>query len=109
LPVEVSVNCTDWPGAGSDGLNVKDAVSDEAPTAMVRLALEEPELFVTVSVTVRDPAVANAWLGFWAALVPPSPKSHAHDVGPPVDVSVNCTACPSPGEAGLKVKAAFRE
>jgi len=44
------------------------------------------------------------WLGFWAALVAPSPKFHSHEVGAPVEVSVNCTACPAAGEAGLKVK-----
>jgi len=36
--------------------------------------------------------------------VPPSPKFHCQDVGPPVDVSVNCTAWPAAGEAGLNVK-----
>jgi len=32
----------------------------------------------------------------------PSPKSHCHDVGLPVEVSVNCTACPGAGDDGLK-------
>jgi len=41
---------------------------------------------------------------FWAALVAPSPKLHCQEVGDPVEVSVNCTACPASGEAGLKVK-----
>jgi hypothetical protein len=44
------------------------------------------------------------WLGFWLALVEPSPKLHCREVGLPVDVSVNCTACPATGEAGLNVK-----
>jgi hypothetical protein len=56
LPIEVSVNCTDWPAVGEAGLNVKDAVSAVA-TARVRLPLLEPELLVTVRVTVLDPAV----------------------------------------------------
>ena len=73
-------------------------------TLIVRLMLLDPELFVTVSVTVLDPAVANVWLGFWEVLVPPSPKFHCHEVGLPVDVSVNATDCPNVGEAGLKVK-----
>jgi hypothetical protein len=50
--------------------------------------------------------VANAWLGFWAALVDPSPKLHCQEVGEPVELSVNWTACAAAGEAGLKVKAA---
>jgi hypothetical protein len=49
-------------------------------------------------------AEAKVWLGFWAALVAPSPKFHRQEVGDPEDVSVNCTVCPTAGEAGLKVK-----
>jgi hypothetical protein len=41
------------------------------------------------------------WLGFWDAEVEPSPKLHDQDVGDPVDVSVNVTAWPTLGEAGL--------
>jgi hypothetical protein len=41
-------------------------------------------------------------------LVPPSPKFHCQEVGVPTDVSVNCTACPAAGEAGLKVNEAAR-
>jgi hypothetical protein len=41
-------------------------------------------------------------------LVPPSPKFHCHEIGGPVEVSVNCTACPGVGEPGLKVKDAER-
>jgi hypothetical protein len=47
-------------------------------------------------------------LGFWAALVVPSPKSQPQDVGVPVEVSVNWTAWLATGEAGLKVKEAVR-
>jgi hypothetical protein len=79
---------------------VKDAVRAET-TVTVRLALWEPELLVAVRVTVKEAAVAKVWLGFWAVLVPPSPKFHCQEVGPPVDVSVNCTACPAAGDAGL--------
>jgi hypothetical protein len=46
------------------------------------------------------------WLGFWAVEVDPSPKFQLQDVGEPVDVSVNCTACPTVGNAGLKVNEA---
>ena len=47
------------------------------------------------------PAAANVWLGFWAVLVDPSLKFHDHEVGVPVDVSVNCTDWPAAGDAGL--------
>jgi hypothetical protein len=67
----------------------------------VRLALFEPDALVTVKVTVFDPVVANEWLGFWLVLVDPSPKFHCQEVGAPTEVSVNCTACPAAGEAGL--------
>jgi hypothetical protein len=36
-------------------------------------------------------------------LVIPSPKFHCHKEGLPIEVSVNWTACPAVGEAGLKV------
>jgi uncharacterized membrane-anchored protein len=99
----VSVNATDCPAAGEAGLYVKDATSAGA-TVMVWVAVSEPELFVTVNVTVLLPAVANVWLGFREVLLPPSPKFHCREVGLPVDVSVNRTDCPAAGEAGLYVK-----
>jgi hypothetical protein len=46
----------DWPVVGEVGLKLKDAVS-AAPTVTVRVATFDPELFVTVRVTVLDPAV----------------------------------------------------
>ena len=56
LPVDESVNWTAWPVAGDAGLNVKEAES-AATTVTVRLVLLEPELLVTVNVTVLAPAV----------------------------------------------------
>ncbi|MCK7480598.1 MAG: hypothetical protein M0C28_27740 [Candidatus Moduliflexus flocculans] len=50
-PVEVSVNCTDWPTDGAAGAKEKDAVSPAATTT-VRLEVLEPELLVVVSVTL---------------------------------------------------------
>ena len=38
-----------------------------------------------------------------------SPKFHNQEIGLPVDVSMNCTACPGVGEEGLKVKDAAIE
>jgi hypothetical protein len=105
LPSDVSVNCTAWPIAGELGLKMNDAASPIA-TATVRLTLLEPELLVTVRVTVLDPAVVKMWLGFRVVEVVPSPKLQDQAVGLPSDVSVNCTACPAKGDAGLKMKEA---
>ena len=44
------------------------------------------------------------WLGFREVEAELSPKFHNHEVGLPADVSVNCTDCPTFGEAGLKEK-----
>jgi len=51
--------------------------------------------------TLKDPADAKTWLGFWDMLVPPSPKFHCHREGLPTEVSVNCTAWLAVGESGL--------
>ena len=56
VPVDESVNWTDWPAAGEAGLKVKEAES-AATTVTVRLVLLEPEPLVTVNVTVLAPAV----------------------------------------------------
>jgi hypothetical protein len=37
-------------------------------------------------------------------LLAPSPKFHDHEVGEPVDISVNCTTSPGFGDAGDHVK-----
>jgi hypothetical protein len=71
-----------------------------------RLVPFEPAALRAVSVTVNVPAVAKAWLGCCAALVPPSPKSQDHDVGFPVELSENCTGWFTSGEAGENVNAA---
>jgi hypothetical protein len=46
---------------------------------------------VAVRVTVRLPALIYVWSGLWVVEVVPSPKSHFHDVGLLVLLSVNCT------------------
>jgi len=79
---------------------LNDAAS-AATTVTVLVVLFDPEALVAVSVTVFAPVVVKAWLGFWEVLVDPSLKFHCQKVGPPVDVSVNCTAWPAVGEAGL--------
>jgi hypothetical protein len=71
-----------------------------------RLVALEPAVLRAVSVTVNVPAVAKAWLGCCAELVPPSPKSQDHDVGLPVELSENCTGWFTSGDAGENVNAA---
>jgi hypothetical protein len=56
-PVDVSVKWTGCPAAWEAGVNVKDAVTGAA-TVTVLVVLVDPVPFVTVSVTVFDPAVA---------------------------------------------------
>ena len=53
LPVDVSVYCTTCPVVGEAGLYWNDAFKvDAGKTLTVWLTLLEPELFVTVSLTV---------------------------------------------------------
>ena len=79
-------------------------IADAVATVTVRLALLEVEPLLTSSVTGYGPVAAKEWTGFCDVLVAPSPKFHCQDVGLPVEVSVNCTACPGAGEAGLLAK-----
>jgi len=61
-----------------------------------------PAAFVAVNVTVYFPALEYLCVGFLAVELVPSPKSHFHDVGAPVLVSVNTTfsgSLPDVGEA----------
>lgn len=72
----------------------------------VWLPLLEPELFDEINPTENEPALVKTCVGFFAVLVPPSPKSHSQEVGSPADVSANITVCPIVGEAGLNAKVA---
>jgi hypothetical protein len=76
------------------------------PTVTVRLLVLEPAALAAVRVTVKVPAAAYVWVGFWSALVPPSPKFQDHVVGDPVDASENCTETFAEGDAGENVKEA---
>ena len=78
----------------------------EAATVTVFDLAFEPEAFATVSVTVKLPAEAKAWVGFRAVELPPSPKLHDHDVGLPVDASVKETVSPATGETGVNENSA---
>jgi hypothetical protein len=88
VPAEESVNCTAWPAAGEAGLKLNEAAS-AAATMTVLVVLFDLEALLTVSITILDPAVVYEWLGFRDVLDPPSPKFQDHEVGLPVDMSVN--------------------
>ena len=88
-PVEVSVNCTVWPAEGDGGLNEKFAAGPVEETVTVFVVVFDPPEFETVSETEYEPAVANVCVGFWEVETPAPPKFHDHEVGPPVEVSVN--------------------
>jgi hypothetical protein len=86
---------------------VNEAVK-ETPTVMARLVEFVDVAFMTVKVTVYVPAEAKLCVGFWAALVAPSPKLHCQIEGAPVDMSVNWTDWATAGELGLYVKDAVK-
>ena len=65
----------------------------------------DPPALLAVRVTVKVPAVAKAWAGFWAVLVPSSPKVQDQAVGVLVDASEKVTDWLVTGLAGVNVKA----
>src|SRR5204863_8639375 len=76
-------------------------------TVSARLAELDPAEFFTVSFTTYVPDFENRWLGFFTVdvfTVPEavSPKIHDHEVGEPVDVSVNCSVRTFPEDATPK-------
>ena len=75
----------------AEGVEVNDATAGADATTTVE-AVVDPPLVEAVSLTVYCPGSAKVCDGLCAELVPPSPKSHDHDVGDPVEVSVNATA-----------------
>ena len=87
--------------AYDQSISLSAGMTSTVVTVIVRPALLEPEAFPAIRVTEYEPSVVNVWLGFCAVLVAPSPKFHCHEVGVPVDVSVNATARPGAGKAGL--------
>jgi hypothetical protein len=77
---------------GELGLYVKDAVRTElGATTTTLVTLLESEALVTTKDTAYEPAAAKAWLGFWSVLVEPSLKFQLHEVGLPLELSVNWT------------------
>jgi len=97
----VTVPVEDAPPGTVAGLTLTPLKAATAATIVIgRLVLLEPEALVTVKVTVPDPVEVYVWAGFCAVEVVESPKAHSQEVGLPVDVSVNCTAWPTTGDAG---------
>jgi hypothetical protein len=86
---------------------VEDAPADTVPGAAVTVIVRDavvpgPEALDDVSVTVCVPAV-NVCAGFRSVEVPPSPKFHDHDVGLPVEASMNDTASGAVPDSGETV------
>src|SRR4051794_6410011 len=65
-----------------------------------------PPAFDAVKVTLYVPAAAYVLFGLCSVDVVLSPKSHAHDVGAPVEVSVNDTSIGATPEVADAVKLA---
>jgi hypothetical protein len=66
----------------------------------------DPPLLVTVRFTVYIPTAVYVWVSFWRSLYVPSPNDQFHEVGEPVEVSVNVTASGTVPEVGVAVKEA---
>ena len=105
--VEASVKVTVWPTTGVAGAKLKAAegATTAGLTVTVWLAVLDPPELVAVRLTVKVPAVAKAWDGFCALLVPPSPKVQAHAVGVLEEASVKVTVWLVTGDPGANVKA----
>ena len=67
-----------------------------------------PELF-TVKLTVYCPVLLYTYTGFFSVEEFPSPKTHFHEVGDPVLLSVKLTLSGADPEVGAAKKAAARE
>ena len=109
-PVEMSVNCTDWFVAGTDGEYEKAGTGAAAAGFTVTVFVVEalPEPLVAVRRTVYVPAAAKTCAGFWAVDVfdvdAESPKFQLHDVGELSEASLNWTAWPAEAGFGLTEK-----
>jgi hypothetical protein len=84
-----------------------NAIDEGLFTVMVLLAFELLVELLAVRTTMNAFAAVKMCVGFCAVLVPPSPKFQDHEVGLPVEVSVNETACPLTGVAGGNVNPAL--
>src|SRR3954471_14977716 len=93
-PVERSVNCT-ANGAGplvTDEANDAVGATGAADTVIVAVTgALVPAALAAVNATVYVPPDVKVCAGFCAVAVDPSPKFHDHEVGDPVERSVNCT------------------
>jgi len=79
---------------------------DDTVMRLDRVTVFDPALLVAVRLTEYVPAAVYVWFGFCTVAVAPSPKFHAHAVGDPVEVSLNCTAKGADPVVGDAVNAA---
>ena len=107
-PVLVQVRTVRSPGRTAAGIAKNELTTGAAtaPTATLRTFDEEPLAFAAVSLTLYEPAAAKACVGLRRVEVPPSPNSQSHDVGLPVERSLNETVWPATGAVGEKPKSA---
>ena len=64
-----------------------------------------PPAFAAVRLTSYVPAVVYVCVGFWSVeFAGPSPNDHDHDVGEPVEVSVNWTGSAAGPDVTFEVK-----
>ncbi len=76
-------------GFGEDTM-LKSAVGAtfKTETCLVIVSVD-PSASVTVKLTLNVPSSGNLWVGFWSALVSPSPKSQAQYTISSYDVDVS--------------------
>jgi hypothetical protein len=93
VPVEASEKVTVRGAVPEVGEPEKSAtgITGGGVTVMTFVVLLLPTGFATVRFTVYVPLLVKVCEGLWIVDVLPSPKSHAHEVGELVEVSVNWT------------------
>jgi hypothetical protein len=68
--------------------------------------VDDETAFATVRETLYEPCTEYACAGFCEEDVAPSPKLHCHEVGEPVERSVNVTLSRTAGDDGVEPNAA---
>jgi len=80
------------------------------PSAVMTVVLKLfPASLAAVRDTVYVPISVNVWVGFFSALVEPSPNDQSHEVGLPDEVSLNRTVRGALPEVTLAVNDATGE
>ena len=110
-PVDSSTNSIVSPTSTVSLRNEKSAVGTRSTSSATTVTSSDcsassPRAFATNSVTVYTPSVSQILIASGPSLPVPSPKSQFHDVGLPVDSSVNSTASPAFTVCAEKLKLA---